>query len=277
MDIVTINVGQGSLAVIRHNGEAIIADARIPPDDDDTVANVNGVLSLCLKGHYPRGLILTGFDNDHADSSGVDLILNKYRPDWIMYSTYFKDTEEAGKVFKIIKKHEDERINTSKPFYRKSVRVDNVDSRFIPSLSSNFSFELFSPHIDDMDSSNDSSIVMRLVGLGSGGFSYLITGDTENPRWEVINKIYGKSIQSEVMAAPHHGSKNGINAETLLLIEPNTVLISAGVDNQYGHPDKEALGVYTKVANHVFSTNVNGGVSLITSPIGKSDFHTETF
>ncbi len=277
MDIVTLNVGQGDLAVIRHNGEAIITDARIPPADDDTVANVKGILATCLKGHNVRGLILTSFDSDHADATGVSLILNKYRPDWILYSKYFKDTDEASRVFKIIQQHEKERLNTAKPFYRHSVRVDNVNSRFLPALSSCFSFELFSPHVDDMDSSNDSSIVLRLTGLGPGGFSYLITGDTENPRWEVINKIYRNALTSDVMAAPHHGSKNSANAETLILVDPNTVLISAGVDNQYGHPDREAVNAYVRVAKHVFSTNVNGGVSLITSPIGRGDFETETF
>jgi len=277
MDIVTLNVGQGALAVIRHNGEAIIADSRIPPADDERVANVKGILTTCLKGHYVRGLILTGFDSDHAHASGVSLILNKYRPDWILYSKYFKDTGEASRVFKTILQHEKERLNTAKPFYRYSVRVDNVNSRFLPGLSSCFSFELFSPHIDDMDSSNDSSIVLRLTGLGPGGFSYLITGDTENPRWEVINNIYKNAMESDVMAAPHHGSKHSTNAETLILVAPNTILISAGVDNQYGHPDREAVNAYVRAAKHVFSTNVNGGVSLITSPIGRRDFKTEAF
>lgn len=31
MNVVTVNVGQGSLAIIRHNNEAIIVDCRIPP------------------------------------------------------------------------------------------------------------------------------------------------------------------------------------------------------------------------------------------------------
>ena len=128
-----------------------------------------------------------------------------------------------------------------------------------------------------MDSSNDSSIVLRLTGLGPGGFSYLITGDTENPRWEVINKIYGNALASDVMAAPHHGSKNSTNAETLILVGPNTVLISAGVDNQYGHPDREAVSAYVRVAKHVFITKVNGGMSFITSSTGREDFETETF
>jgi len=43
-------------------------------------------------------------------------------------------------------------------------------------------------------------------------------------------------------------------------------LISAGVNSQYGHPHPQALQLYTSVAKHVFSTNVLGGVSLLTQP-----------
>ena len=58
-----------------------------------------------------------------------------------------------------------------------------------------------------------------------------------------------------------------------LLVSPNTVLISAGVDNQYGHPDSQAVKIYQKVARHVFQTNVHGGVSLHTKRSG-DDFLT---
>jgi beta-lactamase superfamily II metal-dependent hydrolase len=49
-------------------------------------------------------------------------------------------------------------------------------------------------------------------------------------------------------------------------IAPHTVLISAGVDNQYGHPAPQAVRAYKQVAKYVFSTNMEGGVSLLTQP-----------
>ena len=277
MDIITVNVGQGSLSIIRHNFEVVIADSRIPPTEDDTVAYVKGILSTYLKNHYVRGLVLTGFDSDHADATGVGLILKKYRPDWIMYSKYYKDTKEASKVFQIIEQQQRERRLTSNPLKRVSVCLDNVDSRILTTLSPHFEFELFSPHTHDMDNSNNSSLVLRLRGKGPGGFVYLITGDTESARWKTINRLFKACIKSDVMAAPHHGSKSGANAETLLLVEPNTILISAGVDNQYGHPDNQVMHAYSKVAKHVHSTHVKKGVSLFTKPLGNGDFGTTPF
>jgi competence protein ComEC len=115
-----------------------------------------------------------------------------------------------------------------------------------------------------MDCSNNCSIVLKVTGRGPRGFSYLITGDTENERWETISKLFGSALKSHVLAAPHHGSKNGTHPASLLQIAPHTVLISAGVDSQYGHPHPAALKVYSRVAKYVFSTNMEAAASLLT-------------
>lgn len=266
MNVVTVNVGQGALAIVRHQKEAIIVDCRIPPSSDSTVAYVKEIMALALKDHHVKGLILTGFDADHSEIVGASIVLKKYRPDWVMYPKYYKDTDEARLVFDLIESEVRERRLSGSRLERISVRVDQVASRKLRGLSDSFEFELFSPHIEDMDCSNNCSIVLKLTGLGLRGFSYLITGDTENPRWETINRLFGAALKSHVLAAPHHGSKNATHPASLLNIGPHTVLISAGVDSQYGHPHPQAVRVYDKVAKHVFATNMEGGVSLLTQP-----------
>src|SRR5271154_4765647 len=98
MNIITVNVGQGALSIIRHNKEAIIVDCRIPPTSDETVAFVKQIFATSLKDHYVKGIVLTGFDDDHTDVVGMALVLQKYRPDWVMYPQYYKDTKEAKLV-----------------------------------------------------------------------------------------------------------------------------------------------------------------------------------
>jgi beta-lactamase superfamily II metal-dependent hydrolase len=266
MKIITVNVGQGALAIVRHQGEAMIVDCRVPPSGDDTVASVKQMMALALKGHHVKGLILTGFDADHSEIVGASLVLRKYRPDWIMYPSYYKDTAEAKRVFARIADEVKVRALTSNPLTRIGVRLDRLSRRHLTGLSDKFDFELFSPHIEDMDSSNNCSIVLKMTGRGPGGFSYLITGDTENPRWDTINQLFGSALKSHVLAAPHHGSRNATHPRSLLNIAPHTVLISAGVESQYGHPHSQALQVYGQVAKHVFSTHMEGGVSLLTQP-----------
>ena len=119
------------------------------------------------------------------------------------------------------------RRQTNFPLKKVSVRVDQLANRRLTGLSGRFEFELFSPHIEDMDCSNNCSIVLKLTGLGARGFSYLITGDTENPRWERINKLFGSSLKSHVLAAPHHGSKNATHPASLVsmlrLVRPRRI------------------------------------------------------
>jgi beta-lactamase superfamily II metal-dependent hydrolase len=275
MNIITVNVGQGALAIVRHQREAIIVDCRVPASDDSTVAYVKEIMALSLKDHCVKGLILTGFDSDHSEIAGASIVLRKYRPDWVMYPKYYKDSDEAKRVFALINAEEAARQQTSNPLKKVSVRLDQFVNRRLTGLSSKFEFELFSPHIEDMDCSNNCSIVIKLTGLGARGFSYLITGDTENPRWERIHTFFGSALKAHVLAAPHHGSKNATHPASLVSIDPHTVLISAGVDSQYGHPHPQALQVYRRVAKHVFATNMEGGVSLLTQP-GPTELTTTT-
>jgi len=171
MDIFTLYVGQGSLAAVRAGNEAVIVDAHMPECDDVTSEHIEKSLDHYLAKSNVRGLILTGLDRDHACPAGVESILTRYQPDWVMYPKVFKDTDAAGDVFATITRHEKRRANTSRPLLRQSVRVDRVESRNLTGLASAFTFELFSPHMDDMDSSNNSSIVLKLVGLDQNGFS----------------------------------------------------------------------------------------------------------
>jgi beta-lactamase superfamily II metal-dependent hydrolase len=274
MNVITVNVGQGALAIVRHNNEAIIVDSRIPPSGDETVAFVKRVFADSLRDHYVKGLILTGFDDDHLDVLGTAIVLQKYRPDWVMYPQYFKSSQEAKSVFWLIDREDEIRRGSTKPLKRIPVRLDKLTSRRLSGLSTNFDFELFSPHIEDMSTSNNCSIVLKLTGIGPTGFSYLITGDTERDRWESIATFFGSALKSHVLAAPHHGSSNGVHPASLLHIDPHTVLISAGVENQYGHPDPAAVKVYERIARYVYSTNMEGGVSLFTRP-GATEITTE--
>jgi beta-lactamase superfamily II metal-dependent hydrolase len=245
----------------------VIVDAHVPECDDVTPPQIEQSLDAYLAGRDVRGLILTGLDSDHACPAGVDSILTRYVPSWVMYPTYYKDTETATEVFKIIERHQQRRANTARPLVRHSVSVDGP-SRLFTGLATYFTFELFSPHVKTMNCSNNSSIVMKITGLDSTGFSYLITGDTETDAWDRINGRYGAALAAPIFSAPHHGAKSGCNPTTVTLVDPHTVLISAGVNNAYGHPDPAAVRVYAEVAR-VYSTNqTSDGTCLFTRRVG---------
>jgi len=275
VDIFTLYVGQGNLAVVVGDREAIIVDCHIPPVGDTAADFVKASLSTILRGKNVVGLLLTGLDADHADPTGVAWVLRKYQPDWVLYPKYKKLTGTAGKVFRIIEGEAERRRSTSKPLVRHSIRLDLLEERVLADLSRQWAIEVFSPHPDEMDCSNNCSVVARVAPkFLESGFSYLITGDTEISRWETISRTFGRALRSKVLAAPHHGSRSAVHPLALKLIEPSVVLVSAGVRNQFEHPHKEALDAYKVINARTYSTHT--GTNLHTFE-GWFDIKTETW
>lgn len=277
VDVLTFYVGQGALTGIRVGNEGIIIDAHMPDTDHVKSEEIQQCVSIYFRDVAVRGLILTGFDADHAHVGGVEWLLSKYMPDWIMYPKYFKDTEAADSVFASITRHERRRARSNRPLTRYSIRLDRLDHRELRGIGNNFTIELFSPHFEDMDSSNNCSIVAKITGTDQTGFRYLVTGDTETDRWETISRLFGDKLEADVMAAAHHGAVSGLHPEALLNVSPDTVLISAGVDNQFDHPHGAAVLAYQEVARQVWATNAGRqGNNLLTGRVG-SIFETKRF
>jgi beta-lactamase superfamily II metal-dependent hydrolase len=258
MTIYTLNVGQGQFVIVTSVNEALIVDSYVPLSPAQDVVNVKSALANALHGKNLVGYIATGFDADHFNEVGIKIILNKYRPKWVMYPKYFKKTTEADACFAVISQY----ALTNK-VTKYSIKLEDNQKRLYDKLAADFQFEVFSPHSDDMTSSNNCSLVCSVIERSSAA-KYLVTGDTEQDRWASIERFFGKSLETHVLAAPHHGSRNGITAAALRLIQPHTVLISAGVDNQYGHPNAETLRLLKQHSQHCYCTNTSGGQSLRT-------------
>jgi beta-lactamase superfamily II metal-dependent hydrolase len=180
MQIFTLNVGQGQFVVVTGATEAIIIDTYVPLNTSTEIVNVKAALADILNGKNLVGLMVTGFDADHFNEVGLKIILHKYRPNWIMYPRYFKPTKNAETCFGVIQEFEQK-----KRFKRISVSLSKDSERHYETLSNDFSFEIFSPHSADMNSSNNCSLVCK-VQEKSTGYTYLVTGDTEDDRWDSI-------------------------------------------------------------------------------------------
>lgn len=242
MELYTLNVGQGNLAVLRGDEEAVIIDTHIPSSTDKDAEFVRAALVPVLKDRKVTGLILTGWDCDHADPRGVPIILNAYFPQWVMFPDYEKGTETADGIVRLIRETVERRKGSQHPLRSIPVRVDRESDREPVRDSDDWTFRAFAPHPKNMGSSNNSSLVVKVESKRwLGGFTYLITGDTEQAAWESICEEYGDELRADVMACPHHGSLHGASEATLKIVKPDVLLISAGSgdDNIYDHPSPE--------------------------------------
>lgn len=118
---------------------------------------------------------------------------------------------------------------------------------------------------------NNESVVGQLV---CGKFKMLFTGDAEKKVESELVQTVGAGLASDVLKAPHHGSKTSSSPRYLKLIHPSACVISCGEGNDYGHPHAETLKKYHALKAKTFVTKDNGTIT-ITSDGNGYQIHSE--
>ena len=142
---------------------------------------------------------------------------------------------------------------------------------------------------------HDQCLVFRIE---ENGFSVLFTGDSSMYSWkEYIVPFYsdvnGKKnlLKSTVLSASHHGSNTFFYPTSKAEDDPYTLgiekvspvvsIISAGVANRHGHPDRKALELYKKYSysgkNHVYQTKDSASIIITSDEKGDFKLLTEDF
>ena len=68
--------------------------------------------------------------------------------------------------------------------------------------------------------------------------------------------------QVEVLVAGHHGSNTSNTPELLEAANPGLALISAGLDNKYGHPGWETLVRLEEIGADIYRTDLYGTIEI---------------
>ena len=98
---------------------------------------------------------------------------------------------------------------------------------------------------------NNSSIVGKLV---YGGNSFLLTGDSPKKIEKYLVDKYGTILKSDVLKVGHHGSKNSSSELFVSTVAPAYSIISAGLNNRYGHPAPETMTVLKQFGGQILET-----------------------
>lgn len=108
---------------------------------------------------------------------------------------------------------------------------------------------------------NNASVITR-VDLGD--LSLLLSGDAEAAiEKEVVARHAGSELDVQVLKAGHHGSKTSTGAELLAATTPRIVVVSAGKNNQFGHPHPTVLERITAAGAQVLRTDQVGTIRFI--------------
>ncbi|HSM54930.1 MAG TPA: DNA internalization-related competence protein ComEC/Rec2 [Candidatus Sulfomarinibacteraceae bacterium] len=111
-----------------------------------------------------------------------------------------------------------------------------------------------------LESDNDNSVSFH---LNYGAFSLLLTGDAESAGERAMLQ-QGQPLQAMVFKAGHHGARTSSNDFFLEAVQPQIVVISAGADNQFGHPHEEVLQRAAEAGAAVLRTDQLGTIEVIT-------------
>ena len=105
-------------------------------------------------------------------------------------------------------------------------------------------FAVLRPVAADYERTLKSNAMSCVVRVSGGGRSALLTGDIEREQEAVLVAEHGAALQSDVLIAPHHGSRTSSSAVFLDAVAPKIAVFQAGYRNRFGHPAADVLERY---------------------------------
>jgi len=236
LKVVFFDVGQGdSIWIEAPNGNHLLIDGG---PSAATVRHISHQLPF-----YDRHLsmiLATHHDLDHT--GGFPEILKRYRVD--KYGTPLTG-DNSGLYFEIEK--------TIKSQKNEKFILKAGDRIFLDKKENIYIDILWPPEGQEFEDKNDASVITKITYKNT---SFLLTGDApQEVEEKVVNvfkyggvkkgdeKLLIDFIQSQVLKAGHHGSKTSSSEKFVKAINPEFVVISAGLDNKFGHPHEEVVNL----------------------------------
>lgn len=105
---------------------------------------------------------------------------------------------------------------------------------------------------------NDDSIVLKVT---RGNTGVMLTGDIEKEaEKDMLSDMYVKSrLSSDIIKIPHHGGESSAFEPFFDMVNPDFMIISVGEDNIYGHPDEDAMDLYSSYGD-ILTTSEDGTI-----------------
>ncbi|MOA43791.1 ComEC family competence protein [compost metagenome] len=90
-----------------------------------------------------------------------------------------------------------------------------------------------------------------------------MTGDAETEGLDRLMKTT-PDLKPTVLKVPHHGSRYTMGMAFLQRVRPEVAVVSAGADNDYGHPHKQAMARLKAIGAKTYVTAQRGTITVTT-------------
>lgn len=136
----------------------------------------------------------------------------------------------------------------------------------IIALDASTTLAIFSPADNPaLLESNASSIILQ---LRYGDIEFMFTGDAPQGVEDYLVRMYGTELlESEVLKLGHHGSQTATSELFLSAVQPRYGVVSASIDNSYGHPHPDVVARVTAEGVSLVSTAELGTITFVSDGV----------
>jgi len=237
-ELLVLDVGQGSSALIRTHSKNILVDTGLGFKNGMGLADYVVLPQLRRLGIRSLDLLhLTHDDKDHAggrallESSSLMLTEQSDCPfkSWVWDGVLFEQFQAAG--FK-------EGNNGSC-----LLKVSNASGQSV----------LFS---GDIEKEAELALLKQYAVSGVSGSGHQV--NTINEKSKYVSEL--SILTADILVVPHHGSRTSSHERFIEAVNPKIAMISAGAFNRYGHPHEQVLTRYESKTINIYSSAVHGAM-----------------
>ncbi|WP_223700434.1 MBL fold metallo-hydrolase [Sutcliffiella deserti] len=229
-----IDVGQGDAILLQTpNGLNVLIDTGPKQSSSKLVSYLKKVSVSTI-----NLLIITHPDFDHI--GGIPSLLEKVPVNKIL---------DSGKAHSTLSF-----IQYKQYVWNNIVPVQYAKEKMKLEIDPNLKIKVLNSGVGKKET-NDASIVLQIT---YGDVKFLFMGDTEEIEEKRLTRKY--RLSSTVLKVAHHGSNSSSTASFLKEVKPKIAVISAGKDNDFGHPHQPVLNRLIESGADVYNTAEAGSV-----------------